>query len=166
MMSAENLKLNKPFFRYLDINGDGTGNKAVTGNYAGEAEEFYLEPAAGQVFICHRMIVGIEDSTGMDVGAYGNGITLTQDGSVIDLLDGLPIKTNGHWAKMCHDVELRAWGTGNDIITVRWTFTKSGPGLRLIGNNNDKLSVTVEDNYSGLLDHKFMVEGHMENTNY
>jgi len=156
-------------FRYLDTDGDGTGTKNAVGNYA-TATDFYIEAptAVGSTYVIARMLVHIEDCNGLDTGAYGNGITLTngitvtvkgEDGNtVLDMTDGVPIITNADWGRQCYDTMLSNYGAGNDYISVRWTFSKAGSPLVL--NHRHKLCVTLHDNFSGLVDHYFMVQGY------
>ena len=155
-------------FRYLDTVGDGSGTKDAVGNYAGAVEEFKIVPAAGEVMRIHRLIVSAIDTTGMDADKYGNGITLTNgifvktknaSGTILDLTDGEPILTNGAWAHLCYDADVKTWGSGNDHLVVRWTFSKSGAPIRLVGDDGEYLSVDLNDSFAGLLGHFFMVQG-------
>ena len=170
-MAAENLTLRRPFYKYLRNVG---GDISATGDYSVTPSTFYLQPAAGENYRLIRMIVHIEDSTGMDAVKYGNNITLTngiqinliQNGTTIDLVDTLPIKANGDWAQLCHDAVKIGWGVGNELVTVRWTFTKSNEGFRLIGDNEDKFEIVLSDDFTGLVHHTFMMEGEWENARY
>lgn len=155
-------------YRYLDTNGDGTGTKNANGNYSGAVEEFYIEAQAGDSIKIARMIVSLEDTAVMQAEEYGNfgsaltnGITikvLDEDDNVIsDLTNGVPIKTNAQWGALCYDVDKKAWGAGDELLLVRWTFTKAGdfwhlePGQRLV--------VYLNDDFSGLVNQYFMVQG-------
>lgn len=158
--------------RYLDTNGDGTGTKQAVGDYSGAAEQFKIVPAAGQVMVINRMLVYVEDGSGIDSSKYGNtealtnGITLAKEngsGVVDDLTDGLTIKTLAQWIRVCYDGDPKVFGTGNESFTVRWTFAKAS-ALRLDGDLGEFFSVTVNDDFSGtgasLADHTFMAQGY------
>jgi hypothetical protein len=159
-------------FRYLDTAGDGTGTKNANGDYSSTSDIFYIQPAAGQVFRMVRMIVTVEDTTGMQAAEYGNlgsalsnGITVrTQDdsGTILDMTDGLPVTTNAEWARLCYDADVKSWGAGNELLTVRWTFARSGTLIRLRGDQNERLEVFLNDDLTGLIQHYFMVQGHIE----
>jgi len=155
--------------RYLDTNGDGTGSKEATGNYAGGEEIFYLQPPAGEVYILERMLVYIEDNGSFDSGKYGNNITLSNgieifvngdSGVISDLTDGLPIITNAHWGRQCFDTALSTYGSGNQSLAIRWTFSKAGVPITLRGNQNERLEVVLNDNFSTLHDHAFLIQGY------
>jgi len=160
-------------YRYLDTVGDGTGTKNFNGDYR-DPEGLGPEVAlfvADQRCELHRIIVSIEDTSGMQPNEYGNlGSALTNgielklydhnDNEVVDLTDGEPILDNSGWAHHCYDVNLLSWGTSPavDLVVVRWTFAKSGSPLKL--DPDWYLAVEIgEDNLSGLIHHQFMVQG-------
>lgn len=154
-------------YRFLDTNGDGTGTKNANGNYSITAEEFYFQPD-GYVEI-HRMIVHLADTSGMQAEEYGNlGTALSngyapeiqdEDGAtLLDLCDGIAITANGDLGRYCYDVDVKSWGAGNEFLQARWTFTKSGAPLLI--EENHRFSITLNDDFSGLLEHYFMLQGY------
>jgi hypothetical protein len=161
-----------PFFRFLDTNGDGTGTKDAIGDYSVTQGVFKIAPAAGEVFRIHRLLVYIEDTAGMTSSEYGNlgsalpnGVQLrihNGTSTVLDLLDGVPVTVNGEWGGLCYDVALKSWGAGNDVLLVRWTFTNAGAPLRLDGDATEELQVLLDDNLTGLIHHRFQVQGFQE----
>lgn len=161
-------------FRYLDTVGDGSGSKSAIGaGYSvGSPGIFKIQPAAGQVISLERMIVQIEDAGAPDAEKYGalsaltNGIIvrIANDAGVVkELTDGLPIKSNSHWARLCYDVSFSGFATGNDFVDVRWTFAKSGRPI-VLGDTgvNERLEVVCQDALDGLIAHTFMVQGFIE----
>ena len=157
--------------RYLDTNGDGTGTKTAIGEYQAGAEIFYIQPPTGQVYRLSRILPFVEDAGTFDSGSYGNGITLTNgitvrvqndSGTIVDLTDGLPVKLNTHWARLCYDLTISKFGTGNEYLHARWTFAKSGQMIRLVGDNNERLEVVLHDDFSDLVSQYFMVQGYIE----
>jgi len=152
--------------RFLDTNGDGTGTKDAIGDYSSAAEDFYIQPGANETYEIHRLIVRIADSGAPDAGKYGNNITLTngisvhlEGGITRDLTDNMPVLSNGDRSKLCYDVNVISWGTGDDYVGVRWTFSKSGAPITLRGSISDKLIVRLNDDFSNLVGHTFMVQG-------
>ena len=168
-----------PIYQHLDTNGDGTGIKNAIGDYSGSAETFYFQPAAGKIARITRMIVLIRgpkaqfytDSYG-SVGELTNGVTVrvqNDSGTLVDLTNGLPVKTNGNWGHYCFDAEVYPSSVGNTdtYLRVRWTFEKAGYPLRLVGDNNERLEVVLNDNFdgvNGLVEHFFHAQGYYENT--
>lgn len=152
--------------RFLDTNGDGSGTKIATGDYSGGATDFYIQPAASETFEIARLIVHIKDQNNFSADSYGKDITLTNGISIVtegnqgqDLCDGIPIMTNADWGRLSYDIEDITFGSGSDFVNVRWTFSKFGQPLILKGAENDKLIVRLNDSFTGLLDHTFMVQG-------
>lgn len=157
--------------RYLDTNGDGTGTKNAVGDYSSATEIFYIQPPAGVVYRVARMLVFVQDVGTFDSGSYGNGITLASGieirvaddiETISDMTDGNPVKVNPHWARLCYDTAHSSYGSGNESLAARWTFTKAGPYIRLDGDNNERLEVVLNDNFSGLVDQAFLVQGYIE----
>jgi len=159
-----------PIYRYLDTNGDGTGTKDAIGNYSAAAADFFIAPPAGQRYYLARLLVVIEDgAAGFDTGDYGaitsgltNGIVAkwVRSGTTHDLTDGVPVKTNVGWAAQCYDVALQTFGAGNSFLTVRWTFERRGVGI-LLTNPEDKFVLTLNDDLSTLVQHRFQVQGYI-----
>jgi hypothetical protein len=155
------------FARYLDTNGDGTGIKLATGNYSSAAEQFYLQ----------RLIVYIEDALSgqLDPDEYGAVATLTngilvqvRDSSetvITDYTDGIPIKSNGQWQRVCFEVTSLS-GASNASLAARWQFNEFVPKgyeyegeTPLVLTGGEKLVVTVNDDLTGLISHTFMAQG-------
>ena len=143
-------------FQFL---ADDTGERNAVGNYS-EPTEFYYE-ATKAVYI-HRMIVQIVEGPGKKQNRYGprralsNGYTVIikdKSGKVVnDLCDGVPIYAHDDLKRYCYDVT----ATG-ESVTARWTFAKSGEAVYLPVDY--RLSITLNDNFSRLDGHYFMLQG-------
>jgi len=171
--TTTDLSRNQLISRYLDTNGDGSGTKNANGDYSSAAEEFYIQPGAGEIYQLSRMIVLIEDTSGFSATEYGNLGSALSNGihihaeydsaaTTIDLTDDIPIVDNAHWGGLCYDVALKTWGAGNEVLVVRYTFASMGQEIRL--TSDDRFLVGVNDNLTGLVDHHFLVQGYIENT--
>jgi hypothetical protein len=156
--------------RMLDTNGNGTGTKSALGNYTSAAEEFYIQPPEGEQYRLTRMIVSVADTPAMQAEEYGNlgaaltnGITVSvhnSQGLLYDLTDpAFPVKTNAGWAYMCYDAQMLTWGAGDELLVARFTFLKSGAPVVLRSWEGEKLVVTLNDNFTGLIAHSFLVQG-------
>lgn len=156
-------------YRYLDDVGDGSGNSDITGDYSAAASAFiYKCSAGGGGADLYRIIGSIGDTTGMQAQEYGNlgaalgvGWTLAVQSSagtvLLDITDGTPIKTNAQIAELCFDVDIKSWGSGNELLVYRFTFLKAGSALQL--DPGDKLVMTFNDNFTGLLSHRVFLQG-------
>jgi len=157
------------FLRFADTNGDGTGTKNAAVNGSVTPVVFKIEPRGSErVLSLHRMIVSVVDSGSFDSGAYGNGLALSvgleiavyrsaDDSVVLDLLDGNPIQKNIDWTWVCYDANVSNYGTGNESLNVRWTFTKAGAPVTV--SRGEYLGITVNDDLTGLVDQRFFIQG-------
>lgn len=171
---ASNGTQNVIFSRYLDTNGDGTGTKNANGNYSGGATSFYIQPPASTIYRISRLLVFVQDTNGFTPVEYGNtgsalsnGITVrvhNGTSTVADLTDGVPVQHNGDWARLCYDAQVLSWGTTDEMLSARLTFTKAGQFLRLDGDDTEKLEVILNDDFTGLTEHYFLVQGYTEYT--
>jgi hypothetical protein len=166
-----------PLYRYLDSNGDGTGNKNFIANYSSSAEIAFIQPPSSQVYRLTRMIVLIGGpSQRIKTDTYGSadellvGInvrTQNDSGTITELVDNITIKNNAQWAGVCYDSEIfTTTANTTGYVKVRWTFERSGYPLRLVGDNNERLEVVLNDDFDGTPDaltvHRFLVEGYIE----
>ncbi len=160
--------------RFLDTNGDGTGTKNALGDYGSSSQIFRIKPGAGVVYRINRIIIHLDDVGSITSGGYGamsaltNGVKIsilnTSDADIVDLTDGVPVKANGDFAAYCHDLSLQDFGGGVNMFTVRWTFGNHGTFVRLDGDAGESLAVTLNDSFTGLVEHRFMAQGYIETT--
>ena len=177
-------KVSRMWSRTLDTSGNGEGQRNATGVFTGTgiwaaganvgSGHFYIQPPTGSIYRITRIIGAIRDSKGMVADEYGNlGAALTSGikleahhdgGVVVDLMDGLPVKQNADWSRVCYDVDIKSWGAtpSDETLTFRWTFAKAGFPIRLDGNSNEKLQLIVADNVTALITHYFTVQGYEE----
>jgi hypothetical protein len=153
---------------FLDTNGDGTGTVDAISDYSSTDGVFFAAPPEGFEYRLSRMIVSIRDDGIPDAGFYGNNITLTNgiqirtantDGVTNDLLGGQTIKTNAQWSNYCYNVQVLDFGTGDDTVVVRWTFSEAGTDIFITSNDGGKIEVILSDDFSALTGHRFLVQG-------
>ena len=143
-----------------DANSSGTWSVTVQPDYLGYR-------ATGNL-VLSRMLVHLEDTTGFQSVDYGNMSALTNgvvveivdaDDTVIDTLtDRLPVKNNANWGAHCYDVRVDSWGSGNEMLAVRWTFASSGTPILL--KRGEAIRVFLNDDMSGLISHLFTIQGY------
>ncbi len=154
--------------RFLDTNGAGTGSVEATGDYSVTPGIFKCTPAGSDLYIT-RMIVLVQDSGGFRAEGYGDqaagitngiGVSMWREGSQHINFTPVTVKSNAEWGGYCYDTEVKAWGGGDDLLLVRWTFEKSGEKMRLRKVLSDELRVTLNDDMTFLVNHRFLVQGH------
>ena len=145
----------------------------ANGNYSVTAAYWEARPPAGEIWFVNRMLFEIEDSGLTGWATYGALAALTNGveaqvvrgtGSGATVLEYLTdpnagqVKTNHDWKFQKYDVDLNA-GPGVDFVSGRWTFGRSGPnsGLLLDGDTDDALRLVMQDNLTGIDNHRFQV---------
>lgn len=154
--------VNTAEYKNMELSNGSTTN--ANGDSSGAVQNFKIQAQEGETITLARMIIHTEDAGTYDSGAWGNGITLTNGILVQTNISGVlknistgTIKTNGELAGEMHDVTVHAFGTGNNHLTGRWTFSNSGTYIKL--NAGDSLIVRLNDDFSGLIQQNFLVQG-------
>lgn len=160
-------------FQFGDEVGDESGNINANGDYSSAPRDFAIAPGPDQIFAVARLIVTIRDSGSFDSGFYGNNIVLT-NGIQVEVRQGIPngssvletsltgpvtVKTNTDWASYCYDVAVSNFGQGDEVMAVRWTFTRGGGYIVLRGSDQDFLTIRLNDNFTGLVYQAFNFQG-------
>jgi len=161
------------FVKKLDTIGDGSGSESQNIDGSITPVVFKLKPPGGDIYNVTRIIFLIRDNASFDSGGWGalggtplsNGCVL---GKVLDgtSYSGFTLKSNADIAGLCFDIAHDSWGSGDEFLTARFTFTKLGAPIRLIGDNGDELNFTINDNLTGLTDQYITAEGYFENKLY
>ena len=159
-------------YQFLSTNGDGSGDINANGDYSVTPGEFYISPPPYHKAVLERMILEIEDTNGFASTDYGNITGALPNGVRIQALKGgvvqceydggQPITTNAGWSTIMYDVDVKTWGPGNELLVGRFTFAKSGSPCILNGPDW-RLRALLNDNLTGLVAHKFMVQGYYSN---
>ena len=159
------------FWEYLDETGDGTGNISGTADYSSATTDFKFVPGPNDIIRINRMLIAVVDTQPFNADLYGkdivltNGISVTKknaSGVVQDLTNGQPIMTNAAWGHVGFDVNNLSFGAGNQHLVVRWTFANVGQPLRVDGTKGEFFAVTLSDNFTGLIEHLFNIQGYHE----
>lgn len=160
--------INQRLEQLLSTNGDGTG----TVEMAGAAAVYKITPPAGWTYELHRLNVYIEDDGKFRGDRYGatealtNGIVITLEnaGGVLATLTPQVIKQIGHWHLLAGvDVFITDYTAGNDHMSIRWTFTKGGGAIKLVGDNGEFFKLNVQDDLgaggAALVSHLVQIQG-------
>ena len=143
---------------------NGTTDNAI-GDYS-TPDRFEFVSGETDTVNVERMIVSVGSSATMKSETYGKLAALTvgvqvqilnADGTLKQNLTANPIKSNAQWGAYCYDVDVKSWGNGAELLVVRWTFAKSGSPIKL--KNGEKISVLLSDDFAGLTDHRFLIQG-------
>ena len=150
---------------FLRLDGDGT-HEAI-GDYLATPARFTWTPLPSRTAHIHRMIISVQDAGAFDAAKYGNAIVLANgisltvrnvaDDAQVHTYTVEPIITNSDWAAHCYDTDMKTWGTGDEILVARWTFTRAGSPMIL--KDTEYVSIDVNDTLTGLKAHRFVIQG-------
>ena len=102
-----------------------------------------------------------QDKYGALASALVNGIEVCvrdDDGIIFDLTNGDPIKTNDHFMHL-GEIQLQEFGGTADSLSAVFNAADFGGELILNGALNQRIEVTLNDNFVGLIDQNFSVRG-------
>lgn len=164
----------QPIMRYLDTVGNGTGVKNANGNYASAEEEFLIAPPSGKTYRLLRLHWHIADGTINNTNQYGGIASLTNGCNLVvresvgsttlfNLTDNVPVQQNTHLARIAQ-IQMRETGFtgGEDYLKSVIPLDATGTSVRLDGTAGEYLAVTVNDDLTGLTQHRFFVYGYVE----
>lgn len=156
----------RPFFRFLDTLGNGSGIRDAIADFSNVATDFFITPPQNQTFSITHLLTQIVDMGNIVAAKYGNINELTNGIKILllekttitrDLTNGLPIKNNEDWARFCFDTTLSNFGGGSEnYVDAICRFELSGA---IILPFESSLAVRLNDDFSGLLSHTFLVQG-------
>lgn len=162
------------FSRFLDDTGYGGGVTAAIGNYSAAKKDFKISPRPGNVFRIRRAVITIGDETVSVQDGYGGGSALTNGvrffvksnrNPTLWLDDGQPIKTNSNWVARTHNVGVGYAETAGNrkILRLLWDFVGSGGvPIRLNGTYGESLIIRLNDDFTFLTKHHYIVQGYQE----
>lgn len=154
---------NQSFAQLLDTNGDGTGEVDGVGNYTNNEVDLFIEPLDGSYKIS-RLVITIVDKKGFNHNEYGNLNHSLNNGVVVKIRDNVlaTIKTNLDWTQIgCHVDQIK-WSK-REMLRIVWGFMNAcGQYIRLCPG--DRLSVHLADDFRGLDEHRFLVQGYKEDS--
>ena len=156
------------------LSGPTSGIEMI-GDYSVTPETFSLGPAEKEVWQLQRLTVYIQDTGNFNVASYGNGITLT-NGIELKLFEGeteianfqtsSPIKSNADWGRFCFNNSYLNFGQGDNAFIARWDISPNFVWMHGIGTPDhptagNTVRVTLNDDFSGLTSHTFLLEGNI-----
>jgi len=156
---------------------DGVSSPQATGDYRDAPDgqgltNFEFGPPAGEVWDVTRMIVYIQDDGVLDATDYGNNTALTEgiavrvvrkaDDEVRSQITGFkPVTSNAEWAQYSSVVNVYTFGSSDQAISATIDFTVAGNprGIRLDGDQNEVIRISLNDDLSDLAQHTFLFKG-------
>lgn len=152
--------------RYMNQVGSANIEADVDGSST--PVNFEFGPSTNEVFVLDRILIyglgtsNVASTNYVNLTALSNGVVMTlqnSGGIVKDITDGLPLKTNDDLTNLCYDVRQNLFGANPRSISLRYSFTKEtgGHGILLDGRRGEKLIMTINDDLTALVAHRFKV---------
>lgn len=159
-----------PYTKTLSTNGDGTGTYNIVGDYSGAPTDFYYQAPVGVKYYLNAVTVTITDTSKFNVDGFGglaaltNGIEMIYSDLGVEhvLLGGRQIKTNGEWPVVTPYVKLIPFAnlSGADLLSVTFKLKELYEiPLILSGDHDRKFIVRVNDDFTGLVTHQYVLHG-------
>lgn len=113
----------------------------------------------------YRLTIFVEDATNLaatygGVTALSNGVAIkvfnSDDTELVDITDGVTIKTNRDFESHGLEAKYSNHGSGNESVRAIKEFDSP-----LVLNPGDYIAVTINDDLTGLVTHSFSVEGEL-----
>ncbi len=169
--------MRSPIYISTELNNGSTsiGN----GNYSGSSSDFVYQVPEGKIAAIARVVITITCDTTILPGKYGDGNALTNGivPKILDSNDNLVrylisntvsssvgestgyIKKNIDWSAVCYDFKIipDSGVSAADLALFRWTFARAGTPIIL--SNQEKICFTLNDDFTGLSDHRFTLQG-------
>lgn len=170
---ARSIKENAPLVgRYLSDTGLSTGVTNMREDTLAVAKDYYITALEGEKLLIGRMIIHLVDVGSFDSGSYGNALTLVNgiypyirrglNGPKLSMVNGDPIFSNSDWEGICFDSNLSTYGSGNQSLVSRWSFSKYGESEGddgIILNAGDQIGLRIKENLVGLTTHHAILQG-------
>lgn len=150
---------------------------APINTYDPTATPLYAFLNIGDLWVCppghraaiRRLIAKIVAEPPIRTHNYGRGpaledgirVVYVRDGTEFDLTGGVPVKANGDWGGVCYDVKREAWGTNDQYVHARWTFSEPRGGLTVWLNAGDSFEIRSTDTFGPdrITTQTFMIQG-------
>lgn len=154
-----------PYRFYLTESGDGQGNFNFIGDYSSTLKTVYFE--ALHYFEVYNLLINIAGNAKFLQTGYGslnaaitNGVKfyIRENGSDIPLLYNPGIKKNNDWLEITNDVSLTQWDGQPQTLSIDLDLIKTF-GVPFIMQPGMKFKVTLNDNFTGLVNQSFRLAG-------
>ncbi|MGR8932655.1 MAG: hypothetical protein ACU836_18705 [Gammaproteobacteria bacterium] len=156
-----------PLKRFLTANGDGSGEYNLNGDYSASALTAYYE--ATSRFELASVLVNISDGTkflqnaygGIALGTVANGVKFfIQPVGLpdIQLLTTFGITQNYQWLSVTPDAPITQFDLTPQTMTP-FIDLKKLYGKYLNMNVGDKFKIVLNDDFTGLVNHSFILGG-------
>ncbi|MDH5654209.1 MAG: hypothetical protein OEZ39_20320 [Gammaproteobacteria bacterium] len=159
-----------PFIHVLDTVGDGSGIHAIDGDYSAVAQSFSFRPTANiytiAIVTIHLGYSGtlVHNRYADLATALTNGLKIRSvdsgDNVLVDLMGGLPIKENHHFAHFVTEKIVTGFAASQwDTAFIMRLYTDFTKGIQIDGTAGEYFELYANDNFTGVADHHCIIKG-------
>lgn len=150
---------------------DDTCQMQLTVGSSGSPIAYSWGPPTGEVWVLSRINIYVQDGQAQFIATNFGAISPLAIGCLWRMnrrllntaVDFFSVKNNVEWCLMAGvDVEERKYGSGDDVLQVRWTITKgiATEKFIMLGDNGDVLEMLVRDDLSDLTQFHCYAQGY------
>lgn len=153
-----------PLLVTLDTIGDGTGSTDGARDFSSQGQNLQCTVPPGKEARIESLTIIVRAMGNLGDEKYGQNITLVNgisvlqilEGQTIDLTSGEPIMINTDWLTF-QNISPDPQNTGGSkmIMSITWQFPREG----IILKQGEKFAVSLHDDFSSLVTHRFSVSG-------
>lgn len=155
---------------------DSVGEVNAIGNYSVTPNTFFAKPSPTQDYVIRLVSIHFTFSGTQlaynnyaAIAALTNGITIKSvgdEGTILDLTNGQPIKQNDNFVHFGTGLDTVNFSGNFVSITAEFLFSddRINAPITIKGGNNEQLNINLNDDFTGMLDHHFIVKGHINNS--
>jgi len=161
--------IREPHHQIMSLNGDGSGQQNINGDYSVTPATFFITPPAGKDFVITHIHFIIASAAAMNVADYGGiagGITngmiwqTVIDGVTMDRFSGLRLKQNGDY-EIISEVTLSTYAGLGQVLKCEFSFPDNyTESFRLTPGNS--FQIIAQDNLTALTKHYCACYGRLE----
>jgi hypothetical protein len=141
----------------------------MNGDYSAAPTDFWIQPPSNEAYYLTRFQFQISISSTPSRLEYGSIPALTNGILVFEEFNGnrhtinpgeLPIKDNTDIILLSGSPRKSDFGGVNDIYVFDFELGETQfEGLQLNGSTNDKFGLTLNDDLTGIVDHRLVIKG-------
>lgn len=164
----DRVSLSEAGFILRNLTTNGLIGGDPNGNVDGSATpiKLFTAPPADARYVLREMTISVGDTGAIEINDYGsisgplaNGVQFYIKKRGVEILLGLPLKTNGGLVDL-GPFRDRITYTSNKVTAYEFAINAyADRGIELSGNDGDEFGVIIQDNLSTLLTHTFSVKG-------
>lgn len=164
-----------PLSKHLTQNGADVVFNA-NGNFSALEATWELRPPAGEIYTVTNMIIQIRVTNNLSSEPYADPSTTLTEGIKVARIRGIrdPLNTEeiltdqrifnaedwNRYTGQPSSIATYGVAAADDYATFNWCFRDQGISLRLNGDQLEALRITLNDDFSALVQHHFVAKGH------